>query len=111
MKTYEGDIIDGDCRVFVCTNGRRERNLSARLDLRDHSPTGFAWGYGGSGPSQLALALLADCVGDKEAMDWYQPFKWRVVANLKRVEGWKLSEAQIREVLAVLKAEGQGKTF
>ena len=24
----------------------------------NHSPTGFSWGYGGSGPSQLALAIL-----------------------------------------------------
>src|SRR5204863_5783137 len=24
----------------------------------NHSPDGFAWGYGGSGPAQLALAIL-----------------------------------------------------
>ena len=28
--------------------------------LRNHSPNGFEWGYGGSGPSQLALALLLE---------------------------------------------------
>lgn len=28
------------------------------LAVRNHSPTGFAWGYGGSGPAQLALAVL-----------------------------------------------------
>ena len=26
----------------------------------NHSATGFEWGYGGSGPSQLALALSLD---------------------------------------------------
>ena len=26
----------------------------------NYSPTGFEWGYGGSGPSQLALALSLD---------------------------------------------------
>lgn len=29
-----------------------------------HSPTGFAWGYGGSGPADLARSLLAAALGD-----------------------------------------------
>lgn len=50
-------------------SGRRDRRhasvtvdgepLPPRNDLVDHSPDGFSWGYAGSGPSQLALALLA----------------------------------------------------
>ena len=32
--------------------------LPLRLEVRNHSPTGFEWGYAGSGPSQLALAML-----------------------------------------------------
>ncbi len=36
------------------------RPLGPRLDLANHSPDGFSWGYGGSGPAQLALAILAD---------------------------------------------------
>ena len=31
-----------------------------------HSPTGFETGYGGSGPSDLALAILADHFGEGE---------------------------------------------
>jgi hypothetical protein len=39
----------------VCNvNGRP---LPMRLDLWNHSPTGFEFGYGGSGPAQLALIL------------------------------------------------------
>lgn len=34
--------------------------LPLRLDLVSHSASGFEWGYGGAGPSQLALAILAD---------------------------------------------------
>jgi hypothetical protein len=30
-----------------------------------HSPTGFAWSYGGSGPADLALSLLVDALGDR----------------------------------------------
>lgn len=34
-----------------------------------HSPSGFEWGYGGSGPSDLALSILADYLGeDPEAV-------------------------------------------
>lgn len=40
--------------------------LPLRLDLGNHSPTGFAWGYLGSGPHQLALAMLADATGDDQ---------------------------------------------
>lgn len=28
------------------------------LAVRTHSPTGFSWGYAGSGPAQLSLAIL-----------------------------------------------------
>lgn len=30
---------------------------------KKHSPTGFGWGYGGSGPSDLARCLLIDALG------------------------------------------------
>jgi len=43
------------------------------LELADHSPSGFEWGYGGSGPAQLALALLLDYTDDEAfALDHYQ---------------------------------------
>ena len=32
--------------------------------LYNHSPTGFEWGYGGSGPAQLALAILFQVTDD-----------------------------------------------
>jgi uncharacterized protein DUF6166 len=83
--------------------------LGHRLDLQNHSPTGFEWGYGGSGPSQLALAILADFLeDDAKALAWYQPFKWRTVAQWERKTKWQLSGAEIVEVLAVLEAEAKG---
>ncbi|MGD0410152.1 MAG: DUF6166 domain-containing protein [Verrucomicrobiota bacterium] len=72
--------------------------LNPRLDLWNHSPTGFEWGYAGSGPAQLALALLADCFGDDEtAVEWHHDFK-SVVAGLPYA-GWTLTEEQIRETI------------
>ncbi|MCU4744613.1 DUF6166 domain-containing protein [Natronoglomus mannanivorans] len=35
------------------------------LEVRNHGPTGFEWGYNGSGPAQLALAILLDYTDDE----------------------------------------------
>src|SRR5436190_8390798 len=99
MKTYEG------CRqgyaVDVTVNGRP---LNPRLDLWNHSPTGFEWGYGGSGPAQLALALLADHLNDDhEAVRLHQEFKRAVIAGLNRRE-WTLTSDAIQHVVNRLKA-------
>jgi hypothetical protein len=37
--------------------------LNDSLNIRNHSPTGFEFGYAGSGPAQLALAILVDYLG------------------------------------------------
>lgn len=50
--------------------------------VMNHSPTGFAWNYGGSGPSQLALALLLEATDKDTAVKKYQNFKWEVIAKL-----------------------------
>ena len=60
----------------------------------NHSPTGLEWGYGGSGPAQLALTLLG-AVRDKPfAMTYYQRFKQDVVASLK-YDRWDLTRNDI----------------
>lgn len=85
--------------ALVTVNGRP---LDPRPDLRNHSPTGFEWGYGGSGPAQLALALLADHLADDErAMSLYQRFKFAVVAGLPH-HGWSLTSREIDQALGRL---------
>ena len=79
--------------------------LDFRLDLRNHSPTGFDWGFSGSGPAQLALAILAHhCDSNEEALDLYQRFKWAVVAGLPRI-GWSINTRQIDEAIERIRAE------
>lgn len=66
--------------------------------VHNHSPDGFAWGYGGSGPAQLALALmLIFCDTEDQARALYQDFKWDVISKLpqrnfglpvEKVEQW-----------------------
>ncbi len=105
MKTYRGTCTPGDMNWEVSVDGRP---LNPRLDLFNHSPTGFAWGYGGSGPAQLALAILADCVGDEEALKYYQDFKFAIIARLPKDDPWEATEEQVRDVLQkVREARGE----
>ena len=48
----------------------------------NHSPDGFNWGYGGSGPAQLALAILLEVVDQETALKNYQDFKFDIIAKL-----------------------------
>jgi hypothetical protein len=83
---------DGKCRVVIDGTTR----LKLRLDLASHSPTGFEWGYGGSGPAQLALAILADALGDdKAALALHQAFKFKVIGALRRDQAWRLELADV----------------
>jgi len=67
-------------QVFV--NGE-ELHPEPSQAIRNHSPDGFAWGYSGSGCSQLALALLLHELNDKElAQRFYQQFKSHFVSAL-----------------------------
>lgn len=47
--------------------------------IRNHSPDGFNWGYCGSGPAQLALAIMLELTGTPGN---YQEFKYDVIAHL-----------------------------
>lgn len=97
MKHYSGRRQG--YAVIVTVDGRR---LNPRLDLWNHSPTGFEWGYVGSGPAQLALAILADhCGNNKRALNWYQRFKWAMIAELPHRE-WILTSEDIERVLQSL---------
>lgn len=91
---YRGKRMANRCYVTV-----NEQPLNPRFDLRYHSPDGFEWGYGGSGPSQLALAILAHEYGDQVAGAYYQRFRDRVVSNLAK-DSWVLNSKYIGEVMA-----------
>jgi hypothetical protein len=50
---------------------------------RNHSPDGFCWGYNGSGPAQLALAIMMFAeVGTEKSKEVYQDFKRDIIAAL-----------------------------
>ena len=88
MKTYSGRRTASGTVVLV--DGQP---LDPRLDLRDFQ-AGFEWGYEGSGPSQLALAILADHAGAERALGGWKVFMQTVVAELEG-EQWRLGADEI----------------
>ena len=95
MKTYHGRRGTNGCTVSV-----DEKPLDPRTDIRQISTTGFEWGYMGSGPRQLALAILADHFDDTvQAVGQYKPFCDRIIASLSGEE-WLLDSKQIDEFLS-----------
>ncbi len=93
MKRYEGERTLRGVRVMV--DGAP---LPLRLDLKSFNKTGFEWTYDGPGPRQLALALLADHLGnDTKALALSEGFTRHVVAYLDNA--WCLTSADIDEAL------------
>jgi hypothetical protein len=101
--------------------------LNPRLDLANKSPSGFEWGYNGSGPAQTALAILVSHLADPKnhvavfaalgisvlppedewlglqlheylAIRYFQKFKSRVIAQLP-YDGWTLTEEDIERLI------------
>lgn len=98
--------------IVTRSNARsgKHTNLPPRLDLQRHSPTGLAWGYGGSGAAQLALALAVDALPGpdrtRRALQIYMDLKRTLVAYLPD-RGWTLTQRQVRARIVRLEAEAQ----
>lgn len=99
-KVYRGSRDEsGTAEVFV------EEWIDGRLRIKklrhvgSKSPTGFEWGYAGSGPADLANSILSDVLevsGVSPRM--YQKFKFDVVVDLKR-DGFQLPAEQVQKWL------------
>ena len=103
MKVSRGKIYEGERNLsgaVVTVNGAR---LDPRLDLHRFNRTGFDWTYVGPAPRQLALALLADHLGDdQKALSLSECFMTEVVAHLDNA--WRLTSDDIAASLATIPA-------
>lgn len=93
MKAYEAIVGFRTSDTVVVHDGLRIYTLEHHVY---HSPDGHSWGYGGSGPSELAKDILWDLLTLKPTSTLYQAFKWEFVAQFNQDKGWVLQEAAIR---------------
>ena len=100
MKAYEGKrTIDG---LVVTVDGRP---LSEHYEVKRFTTFGFEWTYEGESPRQLALAILADYLGDSaKAIQLSEPFMKAVVANLDN--DWVLTGYEIEAALQGFSGRG-----
>jgi hypothetical protein len=87
---FEGDVILQRTEKGACTNIPQTEVY--------HSPTGFEWGYGGSGPADLALNILRLFTDPQTARRYHQAFKWEFIAPMPR-EGGVIKGDVIRDWL------------
>ena len=96
MTVYRGSrTIDG---IQVLADGQP---LDPRYEVKRFTRGGFEWTYEGPEPSQLALALLVEHLGDeRKALALTEAFMRKVVANFEN--DWQLDGEEIDRVIAEL---------
>ena len=107
MKTYRGKRTAAGASIFVEFIDARGIVVAPRLKhIVHHSPTGMEWGYGGSGPADTALSILADHFDEKptraallsgtpQCWRYHQAFKWEFIAKLPRDQEWQITTKEI----------------
>lgn len=74
-------FIKGDAKTREIRIDGKLLMPETSMAVRMHSLDGFNWGYGGSGPAQLALAILLEFMDANTAINFYQDFKWLIVSE------------------------------
>ena len=99
IKENPNDV--GECHVYV--DGK------PLCHVVHHSPDGFNWGYGGSGPADLALSILAHHFDERpseEQLEWgwclcwlyHQDFKWLLLAPIQ-LDDWELDTSLVQHTI------------
>jgi hypothetical protein len=83
----------------------RELSPERSQTVVNHSPTGFSWGFAGSGPAQLALALLLELTTKEMALLWYQDVKWHIIAKLPQADFTLDSQEIVSFITSSVQAE------
>ena len=72
---------EGSTRSVWINNKKLSPSKSQKINL--HSPDGFNWGHEGSGPAQLALAIMLELYPKDKSLSFYQEFKSKAIAKLQ----------------------------
>lgn len=102
MKRYILERETGGDISFWVEENETGHQSPLRHHVR-HSPDGMNWGYGGSGPSDLARSILIDYLGMHDTPDElpvnYQDFKNEFVAGISHYGG-AIDQIQIEDFIA-----------
>ena len=79
--------------VFSMDNGSEVQRYVRHISY--HSPSGMSFGYAGSGPSDCARSVLADCIGLPLADLLYQDFKSDFISKIDQYSGGTIQSADI----------------
>ena len=77
---FKGDLV-------CIRNQRGEITVNIPRLIVRHSPDGYEWGYGGSGPAELALNALTLFIGYRRAQHIYQDFKREFIEPMPKGGG------------------------
>ena len=87
----------GHPHVLVERDGRKAYSLP---HLLHHSPGGFEWGYGGSGPFDLARSIVGDFLGTEDPpAPTYRLVVSELVSRLP-FEGGTITDAELIRVIS-----------
>jgi len=67
---------------IVCSRDEDGIHTNVPRRITYHSPDGFEWGYGGSGPADFALNILSIFAGQEFAERHHQEFKFEFIAPM-----------------------------
>lgn len=95
--------LSGYPNGIITLNGKILRPERSQK-VRNHSPDGFNWGYNGSGPAQLSLAILLELTDKEIALNNYQRFKSDVIACLEKDCGFGIN-VDVTEYIGAIKWE------
>lgn len=95
---FTGQRSEAGPHVVQMVSPHGTRPLPMRLDLVNHSPGGFDWGYAGEGPAQLALAICAAIMDSKRARQAYETIEVKLIAPIS-TDSWTLKASQVLAVL------------
>lgn len=95
MKTY---IVQRSNRGVHCSVMPDKGSLYPLRHLLRHSPDGYEYGYGGSGPSDLARSIVGDMLDRRDPEPrLYRPVVERIISHLEGDGPFFIDEQSVRE--------------
>jgi hypothetical protein len=91
MKTYIGKRTPNPV-VMVHVQTPTENYAYVLRHVIYHSPAGLEWGYGGSGPADTALSLLADHFEESSSLppEVFKGYSDKHIPIVERTKAWKM---------------------